>query len=528
MLVVEMYKGSIFYSISKKMCTFAGYFYTRIKTLYMKKKTVFLTGATGTMGWAAVNEFLKHEDRFHLKVLVRSSDKDKKKLSPIDGRIEIVWGDLCNYEDVLRGVDGADYVLHVGGMVSPSADYYPNTTRKVNVLAAENIVKAVKAQPKPDEVKVCYIGTVAQTSDRNEPIHWGRTGDPICISVYDHYAISKTNAEKVFVDSGLKYWVSMRQTGILYAGILKNYDPIMFHVPLRGVLEWATVEDSGRLLLNVCEDWVREDFWCNFYNISSGDSYRLTNYEFECMLLKTISCPMPEKMFNPEWFVLRNFHGQWYSDSDKLEEHLKFRDNIPAEDYFKNVLGKKVKWFFHLSKIVPPFILRMSMRPMAYKKKWGTQWWIKNNDEWRIAAFYGSKERWEAIPRRWEDIDLSAPTKEVNYLNHGYDENKPRAEWTIEDMKKAAEWRGGKCVSETMEVGNFSTQLEWECQFGHRFKASPTLVLLGGHWCPECLPSPWNYNEIAKGNPFFAQVWYPLHSKDETDFYPEEIFDGWE
>ena len=34
----------------------------------------------------------------------------------------------------------------------------------------------------------------------------------------------------------------------------------MFHVPIRGVLEWATIEDSGRLLLNVCKDDVPE-FW---------------------------------------------------------------------------------------------------------------------------------------------------------------------------------------------------------------------------------------------------------------------------
>ena len=37
--------------------------------------------------------------------------------------------------------------------------------------------------------------------------------------------------------------------------------------------------------------------------------------------------------------------------------------------------------------------------------------------------------------------------------------------------------------------------------------ASPKLVLKGGHWCEKCEASPWNYDEIAKKNPFFAQVW---------------------
>ena len=57
---------------------------------------------------------------------------------------------------------------------------------------------------------------------------------------------------------------------------------------------------------------------------------------------------------------------------------------------------------------------------------------------------------------------------------------------------------------------------------------TPNLVLRGGHWCPDCLPAPWNYSEIAKVNPFFAQVWYPLHDKDEHCYYDESIFEGME
>ena len=201
--------------------------------------------------------------------------------------------------------------------------------------------------------------------------------------------------------------------------------------------------------------------------------------------------------------------------------------NVPVDEYFAN-MGKQLPWYFNLAAIVPGFIIRWAMRPMAYKKKWGTQWWIKHNEKQRISAYYGSLERYNAIPD-WKHQNLSHPSEtDIVRIDHGYDEQKPRSEWTIDDMRKAAEFRGGKCLSETMEKGDFRTPLEWECQFGHKFKASPVLVLEGGHWCPECLPSPWNYDEIAKGNPFFAQVWKPLHGEDEHNVYGEEIFDGWE
>jgi len=91
------------------------------------KKTIFLTGVTGVMGSAGLKELLKRRDRFNIVVLARPSKVNLKKLAYLEGieGIRIVWGDLMNYDDVLKGVTGSDYVLHVGGMVSPAADYFP-------------------------------------------------------------------------------------------------------------------------------------------------------------------------------------------------------------------------------------------------------------------------------------------------------------------------------------------------------------------------------------------------------------------
>ena len=96
------------------------------------KKRVFITGATGHMGWATLQEFLPRLNRFDITVLVRDSAKNRKLLAPIQDKIRIVWGNLVKYDDVLRATEGADYVLHIGGLVSPKTDYFPNRTRNVN------------------------------------------------------------------------------------------------------------------------------------------------------------------------------------------------------------------------------------------------------------------------------------------------------------------------------------------------------------------------------------------------------------
>ena len=355
------------------------------------------------MGWAGFQELYRRKDKFNIRILARDSKKNRKKLAfyLADPAVTVIWGDLMKYQDVLEGVTGSDYVLHVGGMVSPAADYYPEKTLKVNVGAAENVAKAVTAQPNASDIRLVYIGSVAQYGDRNPPHHWGNADDPQTPALFDMYALSKIRSEEIFASAGLKHWVSLRQSGILYPGILSVVNPTAFHVPMGGVLEWATIEDSGRLLANVCEDWVPEDFWNKAYNISSGGQYRMTNYEFMNRMLSSLGLPSAEKVFEPQWFALKNFHGMWYKDADRLDEILHFRANIPVDEYFAS-MKSKLPWFYKLAFLAPSWAVKMFMKPFAFEKGLGTQWWVENDEE-KFLAYYGSREAYDAI-RSWDDV----------------------------------------------------------------------------------------------------------------------------
>jgi hypothetical protein len=67
------------------------------------------------------------------------------------------------------------------------------------------------------------------------------------------------------------------------------------------------------------------------------------------------------------------------------------------------------------------------------------------------------------------------------------------------------------------------TPLKWQCHKGHEFEATPYLILKAGHWCPVCESEAWDYPERAKHNPFFAQVWMPLHDEDEDVYVKKEF-----
>lgn len=429
-------------------------------------KKVLLTGATGVMGYASLPLLTSHSGELSVRVLARHSAKNEKKLTPFRKRgMEVAWGDLTSYEDVRRALEGVDILLHLGGMVSPLADRYPDKTVEVNVGSMENIISAINELKQTESTEVVYIGSVAQYGFHNLDNPWGETGEPLIPAFYDAYAYSKIEAERLLTESGIHRWVSLRQSGILHPGLLtKTDDPIMFHVPLRGVLEWATVEDSARLLESLCVTRLPEEFWRKFYNISSGPSYRLSNYEFEKIILKSTGCPPPEKIFEPHWFATRNFHGMWYVDSDRLEEYLHFRANVPVDEYFRN-MTKGLPWYFKLSPLAPAWIIKLAMKRVAKKKGLGTLWWFETGDEGRIEAHFGSRKEWKEISGWGHQPEMTADESIRN--------NIPR-----NAVRKPGEAFPASPESDIPE--------ELTCGKGHHYRLTPRARLLGGHVCPEC------------------------------------------
>lgn len=54
---------------------------------------------------------------------------------------------------------------------------------------------------------------------------------------------------------------------------------------------------------------------------------------------------------------------------------------------------------------------------------------------------------------------------------------------TLEEMRKLAAARGGKCLSD--KYINAHSKLLWECAHGHRWKSEPCSVQ-AGKWCRKC------------------------------------------
>lgn len=511
---------------------------------------VLLLGASGAMGFAAFRELWarKSEEgtrRYDLVLLLRPSRRNKdlfkayeaaRGIRSIAGRglceddagsLKIVWGDATLYGDVVEAVRGVDWILCPMAFIAPAADHDPENAKAVNTTAIQHVIKAIHEVGGRDRIKLVYVGTVAETGDRLQTIHMGRVGDPLKPSMFDFYATTKIAGQRAVIESGLRYWVSLRQTYIAPPDPTKLMDPIMFHQPIDTHIELNTSADAGRGLANCLDVPEDSDFWRRVYNMAGGPSCRVVFLAYFDTTMRLLGIGDYRKITERRWFALRNFHCQWFEDSHVLNGYI-HNWNETLEDHYRQVkenAPRIVKVAGALSRVPG---IRWALQKIAYGRmqglvsgKDGTKYWYEHRKDGRISAFYGSYEAYESIPD-W-DVDMPDLTTSPIRLDHGYDEAK--LELDLGDLQGAARFRGGRLLTAEWS-GDLYDRLPWQCAFGHVFEASAYLVLKTGHWCPHapCTPPPWNYDEIARRSPFFAQVWYPNHRNDEHNEYEPDCY----
>lgn len=472
------------------------------------KKIVFLTGATGIMGMETVKKFMDHTDEFELRVLARPSESNYEKLAPFGDRVKIIWGNLMDYELLSRCMEGVDYVLHVGALLNPLAtDWPPDITLRTNYGSTLAMLRGIRRYHQEETTRFVYVSTL-ETLGHHEPPHvWGRMGDPLQPPIKCYYALSKVASERAVAESGLKYWAVVRQTFQNPNNPIAVGYPIVGEMPHDNCSEHLDAESSGNLMLQICLN-APERFWRSAYHMGGGKSFRFNQYDYIKALHGNARAG-----WSPKWLATKNYHGCFFADSDELQELVPYRLKS-IKRFLKDELIFQVKLAGASGARLTPE-QTMAKNERICSKPGGTLWALKNDSEEDIRIFWGSREKHDAIPERWEDIPLPKSDYPVEYLDHGYDESKPLAELDLEDMRAAARFRGGACLSETMEPGDLYTPLRWKCAFGHEFTGSPNLILRMGHWCPHCLEGAWNYYDQARVNPFFAQTWDHAHADEE-------------
>ncbi len=492
------------------------------------------------MGKETLRALMSSDKNYVVRILSLNTFGDrlfviKNKLLYGD-RLQVVFGDIRSPRDCETLVKDADYVLHLAAVIPPEADHKVKKTIEVNYNGTVNLVKAVKKEESLGKtVSFVHISTVAIYGERNLCHPWGRVGDPVIPSVFDVYAQSKASAERYVLESGLKRWMVLRQSGILYPSLLTDNvsDGLMFHTCWNTPIEWVSDRDSGVLMQHVVDYDLdgKEGGWYGVYNIGGGASMRTTGYGTFKAGFKLIG-GSSESFFMPYYNKDRNFHCIWYLDSCKLNDLYRFQ-STSFEDFWGIV--KKKYPFFSLARLLPTKLVKALVIDPLRRTSNAPEYWLKHRVDAKVIANFkdgynveNKKIDWENQPvlgknlvtekgfGEKELLDESGAEKRGLTLDPGYDLDKKLDDFTIDDIRRMAEFRGGKCLSDTYNGAD--DPIAFECSEGHVFKTT-LRVLLAGFWCPECQKTGvWNYDKLAKSSPFYA-VWYDSHAHDEDNYY---------
>lgn len=531
------------------------------------KERVTLFGASGTMGSQVFEELRRRAERYDLTLLLLPGDARVMRLARglreagidtsrragiAEGRgVRVVWGDATDAATVREAVRGADWVLNTMAYISPQADYRPEVAWAVNDLAVGNVLAAICDEPDgARRIGYVHTGSVAQTGNRPATgragapgTYVGRVGDPMNPSVYDEYALSKIAGERRVMESPLERWVSLRMSFIMptdHADLMGLFDPIAFHMPLDTRMENVTDRDAGLAMANCLELRHERTFWRRAYNVGGGQGMRTTARAYLGAAYGLMGLDVGRCM-EENWFGLRNFHLQYYDDSDVTERYLRYqRDDLASHAAaLRASMAPGMKLLAWLCARLPA-VRRLSERVVHDRferlarghANSPRRWYLTRNDA-RVRAFFGGYAAYEAIPAGGlsDSIDDDGPWTR---FDHGYPEG--AEDLTRDDLRLAAAFRGGEWLGAVGGVGEegaldegadgeglvgWHERCAWRCGSDHEFEARPSTVLRGGHWCPRCLGT-WDGGRRAALEPFFAQAWYADHDPDELEPYPAD------
>ncbi|MCH5156585.1 MAG: NAD(P)-dependent oxidoreductase [Clostridiales bacterium] len=496
---------------------------------------VAITGVTGNMGIQVLKELLKIDQIELLKLLVFQKEKRIKEIKKICKgqmhRIELVYGELNRRDVCDKLVADVDYVIGLAAVIPPHSDQHPQKAIDCNEKGVSCLVSAIEALPK--QPKYIHISTVALYGNRNSKHMWARVGDPLLISPFDIYSLTKMRGEFRVLESNIQYKAVLRQTAMLHSNMLSDNmnDGLMFHTCFNAPLEWATAEDSGLLIANIIkadienETYLKEKFWNKCFNIGGGLVNCVTGYDVLNDGFEIIGGTV-KHFFDPNFNAIRNFHGVWFYDSKDLDDLFHYQRQSTADFWAQ---FKREHGILKAGKIVPKKLIKKLAIERLCKDPNSPRYWRNHNDEARMLAYFNGTDKFDAISKKWSDFPLINEGKDeqgnpIDYaqlknretapmIDLGYNPDKPIG---YEELAKIAEMHGGRLIS---KKGGLYDKLEWENSDGQRFIARGYTVVCGHWWNPSYTSYCWDFDRLAKKDAIYAQIWYDSHDENEDLFY---------
>jgi len=315
---------------------------------------VLVTGAFGNLGRNAVRKLV--EKGHHVRCFDLKTGSNEKRARRLKGKVEVVWGDVRRLDDVAAAVRDQDVVVHLSFIMPPGTDDRPEWAREINVGGTQNLIKAMKQQPK--KPKIIFSSSFVVFGDTQNQLPPRKVTDPVV--AVDNYSAHKIECEKMCKESGLG-WCVMR-FGVIPPISISGTTPKMFAFPFKARLEFIHPMDAGLAIANAVGS---NEVWGKVLLISGGKSGQLHYGDFIGRLFEAMSLGrLPEEAFGSEPAYM-----DWM-DTEESQRLLQYQQHT-FDDFVREMVG-----FLGPARYVLPL-----MRPIIRR-------WILNK-----SPYYKAKKR---------------------------------------------------------------------------------------------------------------------------------------
>ena len=184
-----------------------------------EKKTLLITGGTGSFGNAVLNRFL-NTDIGEIRVFSRDEKKQddmrhefQAKMPEVAGKIKFYIGDVRDISSVRAAMHGVDYIFHAAALKQvPSCEFFPMEAVRTNVIGTENVLteaidEGVKCVICLSTDKAAYPANamgITKALEERVAVAKSRTVDPsrtkICCTRYGNVMCSRGSVIPLWID----------------------------------------------------------------------------------------------------------------------------------------------------------------------------------------------------------------------------------------------------------------------------------------------------------------------------------------
>jgi nucleoside-diphosphate-sugar epimerase len=261
----------------------------RKKTMKGRKiMKVLLTGAFGNFGTTTLHNLL--EQGHEVRCFDLQTKANRKTAAKFGNRIETIWGDVRNPDDLALAVHDRDVVIHLAFIIDMlKSEDHPEWAREINVGGTKNLLDAIKGHSEPPKIIFASsISVFGHTQHLQPP----RTlSDPVQpTSIYAHH---KVECEELVRKSGLDW--SILRIAFSPPEVSAKFDPVLFQLEPSSRLEFVHPRDVGLAVTNGVSS---TEIWGKTLLVGGGSGCQLYYRDFIRQLIEGIGIrPLPEDAF---------------------------------------------------------------------------------------------------------------------------------------------------------------------------------------------------------------------------------------